>query len=100
MKADVTITIACALFLALVTAVAADDPKPLDAEPRCEGVDFIGMAWMADDGKIGIHLRSVISGAIVESDLLYKPGDPDYDSIMKHLGGLSPGQSKSVKPWC
>ena len=100
MKMAMTMLIASALFLALVTAVAAGDPKPLEPPPRCDDTKFIGVASMADDGTIRMHLRSMVSTAIVESDFQYKPGDSDYDSIVKHLGGLAPGQSKSVRPWC
>ena len=91
-------SIASALFLALVPAVAAGDP--LEAHPSCDDTKFIGVVSMADDGTIRMHLRSMVATAIVESDLLYKPGDSDYDSIVSHLGGLAPGQSKSVRPWC
>jgi len=100
MKKDMTSSIASALFLAQVTVVAADDLKSPDANPKCEDVESIGVAWMAEDGKIGMQIRSPGPGPIVEGELFYKPGDPDYDSIVKHLGGLAPGQTKPVKPWC
>jgi hypothetical protein len=29
----------------------------------------------------------------------YPPGDPDYDKVLKHLGGLKPGDDKPVPPF-
>jgi hypothetical protein len=77
MKMAMTMSITSALFLALVTAVAAGDPKPLEPHPSCDDTKFIGVVSMEDDGTIRMHLRSMVSAAIVESDFLYKPGDSD-----------------------
>ena len=30
----------------------------------------------------------------------YKPGDPRYEEIKQHLGGIEPGETKPVRPWC
>jgi hypothetical protein len=31
--------------------------------------------------------------------LTYPPSDPQYAEILRHLGGLKPGETKSVPPW-
>jgi hypothetical protein len=91
---------AAALLLAVSTTVtvAADDKK--DLYPPCESVESIGAAQMATDGVITLRIRSLPPGPIAEGELRYAPGDPQYDEIKRHLGGISPGESKSVKPWC
>jgi hypothetical protein len=30
----------------------------------------------------------------------YRPGDPQYEEIKKHIGGIAPGETKPVRPWC
>jgi hypothetical protein len=37
---------------------------------------------------------------IAESQLVFAPDDPQYDEIKHHLGGIAPGESKPVPPWC
>lgn len=62
--------------------------------------ESIGQATMRDDGTIVLYLRAEgpdgITGEGMET---YAPSDPDYQEVLKHLGGLSPGQSKPVPPW-
>jgi hypothetical protein len=85
--------LAAALAAAAVTRVAAQ-------EVRCEDVESIGVAVMDRDGVITLRIRSLAPGPIAESEIRYAPNDPRYDEIVKHLGGLSPGQTKPVRPWC
>lgn len=62
--------------------------------------DSIGVAWMEPDGTIRMNLRAEGPGGIVgHGRLEYAPGDKDYAKILAHLGGLKPGQFKSVPPW-
>jgi hypothetical protein len=55
---------------------------------------------MAKSGVITLQIRALNPDIIVESLLVYKPHDRNYQSILTHLGGLAPGQSKPVRPWC
>jgi|SRR5579872_975537 len=55
----------------------------------------IGVATMTADGTIIMDVRS--QGA--EARLVYHRGDKDYDEVLKHLGGLMPGEHKPVPPW-
>jgi len=69
-------------------------------KPRCESVESIGVATMTADGVITLRIRSLPPGPIAEGVFSYRPGDPQYDEIKRHLGGVVPGQTKSVPPWC
>jgi len=78
-------------------AVAQDKSNP--AIP-CAAIDSIGTAQMSTDGVITIQLRSLWPDPIAEGELRYAPDDPQYQEIKQHLGGIAPGDTKSVKPWC
>ena len=59
----------------------------------------IGVATMTSTRIIILDLRAEIAGGVGESRLTYTPSDTQYKAILKHLGGLRPGQSKPVPPW-
>lgn len=60
----------------------------------------IGAATMQPDGTILLQLRAEGPDGLEGDALLtYPPTHPDYESVLKHLGGLAPGQSKPVPPW-
>ena len=75
-------------------AIAGEDPLPNDQE-------YIGDAWMREDGTIVLYLRAEDSatGAIGHSLQTYAATHPDYCDILTHLGGLRPGEKKGVPPW-
>ena len=78
-------------------AVAADrSSQPIP----CEDIDSVGRAKMSADGTITLQLRSLWPDPIAESQLVYPPDDPQYEEIKHHLGGIKPGESKPVPPWC
>ena len=60
----------------------------------------IGTAYMKPDGTIQLMLRAEGEhGEIGEGFFLYPPDHAEYKEILAHLGGLKPGESKSVPPW-
>lgn len=77
---------AASLHTAAGSTSAADrkDPK----------VEPIGQAKMLDDGTIVLDL---FRPAMVQKK--YAPGDPDYASILEHVGPLAKGETKAVAPW-
>jgi hypothetical protein len=78
-------------------AIAADrSSQPIP----CEDIDSVGRAKMSADGTITLELRSLWPDPIAESQLVYPPDDPQYEEIKHHLGGIKPGESKPVPPWC
>jgi len=89
---------ASALAIAFVFALAG--PGMALDKAGCAAVESIGVATMAPDGAITLRIRSLPPGPIAEGTLRYAPGDPRYDEIKRHLGGIMPGESKPVRPWC
>src|SRR5271166_2590279 len=100
--AAVVVALGVALASSLATnfagiAVAADrSSQPIP----CEDIDSVGRAKMSADGTITLQLRSLWPDPIAESQLVYPPDDPQYEEIKHHLGGIKPGESKPVPPWC
>lgn len=46
-----------------------------------------------------LRLRSLGHGPQGHAVLTYRPGDPDYTRILKHLGSLRPGETIPVRPF-
>ncbi len=75
--------------------VPAQEPAAATAQP-----ESIGVAWLADDGTLNMQLRAEGDGGAVGDALIqYKPGDKDYESSLRHVGGLKKGEKKPVPPW-
>src|SRR5204862_1343239 len=82
----------------LGTASAADERN---SQPiPCDNIDSVGRAKMSTDGTITLQLRSLWPNPIAETQLVYSPDDPQYGEIKYHLGGIKPGESKPIPPWC
>jgi hypothetical protein len=92
---------AVAFLLASSFAVPAAAQFKRDLPPvTCATVESIGTAQMSADGVITLHLKSLWPDPSEDTDLTYAPDDPQYDEIKKHLGGMTPGDSKPIPPWC
>jgi hypothetical protein len=92
---------AAALFLTASFAAPVSAQFKKDLPPvTCATVESIGVAEMSADGTITLHLKSLWPDPHEDSDLSYAPDDPQYDDIKKHLGGITPGQSKPIPPFC
>ena len=61
--------------------------------------DSIGSATMKNDGTIVLQLRAEGPDAIGDALLLYPPNHPEYNSILKHIGPIKPGENKPIPPW-
>jgi hypothetical protein len=72
-------------------SAATPTPTPTMLKPP---PTLIGDAKMLDDGTIVLDLRHP-----AWAQKKYAPSDPEYASVLKHLGGLRPGESKGVPPW-
>lgn len=65
-----------------------------------ETPSYIGEAWMDDNHEIVMQLFAQEDNGISGQALFrYKPDHPQYKDILKHLGGLKPGEKKAVLPW-
>jgi hypothetical protein len=52
---------------------------------------------MGQDGTITLNLRAPDGTQAVTA---YHRGDPNYARILSHLGGMQPGQHKSMPAFC
>jgi hypothetical protein len=89
-----------AVFLPVGFAGAAVAAGANDVPIQCEAVDSVGAAKMSADGVITLRLRSLPPSPIAEGEYRYGPDDPHYEEIKRHLGGIAPGETKPVPPWC
>ena len=87
------------ILVPLLVAPAAAQFKK-DVPIPCEAVKSIGTAEMDANGVITLQLHSLEPNPIAEGVLTYAPDDPQYQEIKDHLGGISPGETKPVRPWC
>jgi hypothetical protein len=83
-----------ALLLLATAAPAAEDAL------ACTSVASIGVATMTADGTITLRIRSLPPGPIAHGTFVYAPGDAQYESIKRHIGGIMPGEEKAIPPWC
>ena len=90
-----------ALLLAIgFAATAAHAQFKKDGPLPCDAVESIGAAKMAADGTITLQLHSLWPNPIAEGELTYAPDDLQYDEIKRHLGGIAPGETKPIPPFC
>jgi hypothetical protein len=84
-------------------ALRPSQPAPQQAAHAAASTDLvpsIGEATMKADRTIGLRLRAESpEGFVGEGYFEYRPGDKDYDDVLKHLGGIAPGETKPVAPW-
>jgi hypothetical protein len=85
------------LIFPLVVGPAFVGAAPQEARPLPSS---IGVASMTEDGTIRLQLRAEgEQGQVGDALLIYKPGDPMYGEVKRHLGGIRPGERKPVPPW-
>jgi hypothetical protein len=46
-----------------------------------------------------LHLRQTGDGKEIDETLTYKTTDRGYDDVLRHLGGIGLGDTKSFRPW-
>jgi hypothetical protein len=91
-------TILVIIMLCIAGASAAQDIKPSTQDARAS-MPYLGTAAMSDDGTLSLHLRSTSDGKPAGDTLTYKVTDRAYDNVLRHLGGLNPGETKEFRPW-
>lgn len=70
-------------------------PTPAPGAPAS-----IGSATMTTDGTIVLQLRATGPGPTIGDALIrYPKGHARYDEVLKHLGGLKPGETKPCPPF-
>lgn len=67
-----------------------------DAAPTAKP-SSVGVATMQQNGDLWLRLYSAEPNMpVAEALKIVKPNDAEYDRYLKHLGGLKPGESKSI----
>ena len=59
----------------------------------------IGVATMLQNGTILVGVSGPDSNSRARAVLMVEPGDTNYQSIIDHVGGLKPGETKNIPPW-
>ena len=57
----------------------------------------IGTAKMLADGTLVLTLRAETGSAVGHAEFQYAKDDPEYARILKHIGGIKPGEGKPVR---
>lgn len=96
----------CCAYLPFV--VLASPPRLIEHAVPLSRVEtlqarYIGECWMEADGTIRMFLRAEtqtgggrIVGHTIEE---YRPDDPKYEEILKHVGPMRPGDRRPVPAW-
>jgi hypothetical protein len=87
-----------AAMLGATTACFGDDAKPSPSVAR-PSMPYAGTATMQEDGSLTLHLRQTADGREIDDTLTYKTTDRGFQDVLRHLGGLDPGDTKSFRPW-
>jgi hypothetical protein len=70
-------------------------PDPEDGLPAS-----VGTATMAQDGTLTLMLRTeTADGLVGEMVMVVPPGDPRHAGMVRHLGGIAPGQARAIPPF-
>ncbi|MFD2263241.1 hypothetical protein ACFSM5_10110 [Lacibacterium aquatile] len=85
------------LLAAFGAAVLASTAFAQGHKPKC-GEETIGSVWMDSDRVLHAMMTacSPDGTAIGDTAVDYKKGDPGYDDLLQKVGGLTPGQSKTI----
>jgi hypothetical protein len=93
MKADKSVFLLCMLMTSAILSCGGGSGWMRDQAP-------IGAAMMESDGTLVLTLRAESEGGLVgHYQVRYRPDDSDYDDVLRHLGGMKPGEEKAVPPW-
>jgi hypothetical protein len=90
------------LVTGVIVAAGVAGTTLFRAAPPKDCGTFFGVATMKPDRTISIRFRVPLPdcrGGFGEGIKEYKPGDPYYDEVLQHIGGLQPGETKEVPPW-
>lgn len=91
-------SVGCLVLALLGGSALADDIKPLPSNAR-PSMPFSGTATMEDDGSLTLRLRQTSDGKDIDDSLTYKTTDRGYDDVLRHIGRMAPGDTRSFRPW-
>jgi hypothetical protein len=87
---DLRVHVSALLLVFSGAVLAAENPSTAKS---------IGVARMLADGTIMIGVPGSGSADRAQAVLTLSPGDTQYQPLLDHLGGLKPGETKSIPPW-
>lgn len=96
---------ASALLACSAVALDSSDAAEFHSKSRPHSVtvtaeNAIGVCWIEPDGTIVLDLRRTADGINISMPpQRYSRSHRDYATILQHVGPLSPGEVKLVKPW-
>jgi hypothetical protein len=85
--------------VALMVALVVPFSAAVHAAENPKDEKSIGVATMLADGTILVGVPGPEAGSRARAVLMVEPGDTNYQSIIDHVGGLKPGETKSIPPW-
>ena len=85
--------------LALMVGLAVPFSAAVFAAEIPRDEKSVGVATMLADGTILVGVPGPEAGSRARAVLMVEPGDGNYQSIIDHVGGLKPGETKSIPPW-
>jgi hypothetical protein len=99
-----SVLIGLGLALLLAGCQPKSKPEPARSPERSPAVSApaqsIGSASMLADGTIALQLRATGAGGAVGDGLVrYPKGHAQYEMVLKHVGGLKPGETKPCPPF-
>jgi hypothetical protein len=84
---------------AFFAAVLLAFPGPMLAAENPVAAPSVGVARMLANGTILVGIRGAEPDGALQAVLMVEPGDSTYQPIIEHVGGLKPGETKSIPPW-
>jgi hypothetical protein len=68
------------------------------SSPTSPNEPTIGSVTMEEGSDIVLTLHKTADGIFAEAQFRYRPGTPEYENVISHVGRLATGESKLVPP--
>lgn len=92
MKRNLQVSLALCLSLLFAGCQSEKPPAPVEVVG-----ETIGSAHLTKEGLLEVMLRAEgENGMVGDAFFVYKKGSPQYQQMIKHVGGLKRGESKPV----
>jgi hypothetical protein len=88
------------VLVGLLAVGCPPKPAPPSTSTSPTAAPSIGSATMLADRTIVMNLRASGPGPqLGDGQVRYPPSHANYQEVLRHLGGLRPGQTKPVPPF-
>jgi hypothetical protein len=82
-----------------LVSLSQQSAKPEEHKVPDDKLESIGVASIDSEGTLHLRLKSSGPGPAGEAYIMYKKTDKNYAEVIAHIGGIKPGEFKSVPPW-